>query len=179
MRKKIELKKKVRSNLIKLNSSFGLMPNPDTKEMDIVDEKTLSLVMSLPKGQELLAKCLEKGVLPHPSAVAIFPYALSEIVLKPGSFHLNDPSVQKETRLLQSLLALVNLRQPSLTPDALIISLDKVVSGKSSAPLRERLSAHLRAEVMHALMTRGSQVCGSNKNWAAKEASFIQALSST
>ena len=175
---KAELKKKVRSNLIKLNASFGLVPNPVSKEMDIVNEKTLSLSLSLPKGKELLARCLEKGILPHPSAVAIFPFALSEIMSKPGSFDLNDPSTLKEARLLRSLLVLININQPSLSADTFITSVEKVVSMQSTISLRERLAARLRAEVMHALMARGSQVCGNNEVWATKEASFIQALSS-
>ena len=171
-------KKQIRNNLIKLTASFGLMPNVSTDGMNEINEETLSLILSLPKGKELLAKSLEKGIVPHPSATKIFPYAFSIIVGNPGCTDINDAAAQKETRLLQAFMALINLRQPSLSQDVFLSTLEKVISINSNVPLRELLNAPLRAEVMHALMTRGGEVCAGDQSWISAEASFLRALSS-
>eukprot|EP00815_Leptocylindrus_aporus_P009462 CAMPEP_0116075852 /NCGR_PEP_ID=MMETSP0322-20121206/16881_1 /TAXON_ID=163516 /ORGANISM="Leptocylindrus danicus var. apora, Strain B651" /LENGTH=660 /DNA_ID=CAMNT_0003565989 /DNA_START=58 /DNA_END=2037 /DNA_ORIENTATION=+ len=162
------IRKDIRSNLIKLNACFGI----GSSMSGVVDQEVLSCTLSLPKGKELLAKAMEKGILPHPSAMAILPFALAMILSKPCSLDANDSAVQKEIRLLRSFLMLINLPNPSIQPDILVSCLEEVVSIQSNTSIRELLNARQRLEVMHAVLTRGSQLCANNENFQKQESMF-------
>jgi len=168
------IQKDIRSNLTKLNACFGI----GSSMSGVVDQEVLSCTLSLPKGKELLAKAMEKGVLPHPSAMAILPFALATILSKPCPFDANDSAVQKEIRLLRSFLMLINLPNPSIQPEILVSCLEEVVSIQSNTSIRDLLNARQRLEVMHAVLTRGSQLCANNENFQKQESMFVSILSS-
>jgi len=161
----------VQHALSKLHSCFGVEVTPNTKDVRLKHDTTLSLTLSLPKGQELLAKSMEKGILPHQSAQVILPYACAAVLSqerKQGS------SYQKEDRLLSSFLSIINLRNPSVRSEIFVSCLHKILSVNK---IREVLTIRPRAEVVHAILSRGSEVCGSLKEWKELEAEFVRLLS--
>lgn len=161
----------VQQTLSTLQSCFGVEVIPNTKDVELTDEVALSLTLSLPKGQELLAKSMEKGILPHRSAQLILPLAFSALLSQKRK---QESSHQKEDRLLSSFLSIIKLRNPFVRSEILVSCLQKILSVNN---IREVLAIRPRAEVVHAILTRGSEVCGSSKEWKDLETNFMRLLS--
>ena len=138
----------------------------------------------------LLSRILDEGVLPHSSACRILPGALGVILSSSASAGGAPP--RGEDRLVRSLTGLVRTVQPSLAPEDPIDCLSEFLSvhaastggdlGKSADATRSMLGGQRsRMELLHAILSRGSELCCPGTEhataWKAKEAEFMSILS--
>lgn len=68
-----------------------------------LNEFVLKAVLTHPKGCQLLARAIETGILPHPSAILVLPVALAFTFNAPRPAHLTATAAAKEDRLLTAL----------------------------------------------------------------------------
>ena len=110
--------REVARNIEVLEETFGvttLEPLEGSEESPppSIDPSSLSTVLALPKGLQLLARCVETGMLPHPSACLVLPAALSNLLSAPRP--ANRPQNAKEDRLLLALQNnLISVSDPPL-----------------------------------------------------------------
>ena len=81
-----------------------------------VDLSTLSSALSLPKGMHLLSRCLATGILPHPAALLLLPFALSIVLAEPRGDKTPQSVVEAEERLLRVFdEGLIKIDRPAIT----------------------------------------------------------------
>jgi hypothetical protein len=103
--------------------------------------------LSMPKGRVLCACAIEEGILPHSSACALLPTALSCILLSPSSDDGED-------RLIHALTELILLTKPTISQPIFCRSLDVPI-----LLARDNMSAiassHMRMNLLHAVLSMG------------------------
>ena len=175
-----------KDNIAMLHSSFGVTEEGDDGHSAVVDVSVLRASLMLPKGQELLARSMEGGCLPHSSACVLLPHIICILfrAVRPAS--IGEVSIAKEERLCSSLTSLLFLRNPSVNKENLIQGLEGIihVSVEAKTSLKKLLGYKARAEVMHAVLARGGEMFKSDASeedkarWLEKEAEFSNLLSS-
>ena len=190
--RRAELTSEVEDNVNYMHSSLGMkVAKVNGGERTIeVDKGALARTLGLPKGRMLLSRILDEGVLPHSSACRILPGALGVILSSSASVGGAPP--RGEDRLVRSLTGLVRTVQPSLAPEDPIDCLSEFLSvhaastggdlGKSADATRSMLGGQRsRMELLHAILSRGSELCCPGTEhataWKAKEAEFMSILS--
>ena len=177
-----ELLQDVEENVNKLHSAFGVLKK-DSDEIDI-DANVLSRTLSLPKGRMLLSRVIDEGILPHPSACHLLSFAIRAIFEAASTSDLTAAPPAGEDRLLRSLTGLVRTVQPSVDIDNLLACLTSVIESKALMKEKNRDMKSVLAgkrtlmELLHAIFTRGGEVCvGEHESdWKAKESSFLLIL---
>jgi hypothetical protein len=188
----------VKRRIDDLHATFGVTKHDDgvaeesSKDSGIaVDVNILRATLLLPKGQELLSRCMEGGCLPHPSACALLPYVLPALFRSPRSSNIAESAVAKEERLCRSLSSLVILPNPQVPTEALLQSLDALIgmatTSHGTISLKQVLGYKARAGVIQAVLAQGGGMHKTNggndgedtNSWETKEAEFLRLLSET
>jgi len=134
----------------------------DEPEMKVtVDNEALKALLMLPKGQELLARSIESGLLPHSSATLILPRILKILLVKKRPSDISKVNIEKEERMLKSFSnGLIKIAQPQIKLNTLKLCLKMVLEAEreEGVELKDVLSAKARAEVMLACVSRGGEL---------------------
>lgn len=182
-----DLLQDVEENVSKLNIAFGVVRNDESGEIEKIDIKVLSRSLSLPKGRMLLSRVVDEGILPHPSACHLLPFAIKVIFESASNADLTAAPPAGEDRLLRSLTGLVRTVQPSVDSGNLLSCLTSVIDTKILLSEKNKnMKTVLEGkrtlmELLHAIFTRGGEVCvdHTNTEWKAKESAFLSTLTSS
>ncbi len=182
-----ELLQDVEENVSKLNTAFGVVKNDESGEIEKIDIKVLSRSLSLPKGRMLLSRVVDEGILPHPSACHLLPFAIKVIFESASNADLTAAPPAGEDRLLRSLTGLVRTVKPSVDAQNLLSCLTSVIDTRSLLSEKNKnMKTILEGkrtlmELLHAIFTRGGEVCvdHTNTEWKAKESKFLSTLTSS
>ena len=171
----------VKANVDLLHSSLGVVVkvNPrDGKTIDVNDGR-LAITLSMPKGRVLCARAIEEGILPHSSACALLPMALSCILSSPSC-------VDGEDRLIHALTGLILLTNPCVDPAIFCRCLDVPISLKGDGRngiMSAIACSRMRMNLLHAILSRGKDVCGADsrasEDWSQREEIFRGILEET
>lgn len=194
-------------------------PEDEEKELQVIDTYVnLSVLLTLPKGRDLLSRCLEyqRAPMGHPNnytdlsvlmnfesvvtqKYVITPMQLLEILPALFANLFAHPAGVKfgEDRLLYVIISYIIAIVDDFSQDnpvmvdignKLIASLKTVMQLSKSQTqsantntLKKMLESRARAEVMHALVTKGTEICEHSEalgnEWKIVEEEFINMLS--
>jgi hypothetical protein len=135
-------------------------------------------MLSLPKGMQLLARCVETGILPHHSATLILPIALAFILKSPRPANSVAGAVEKEDRLLSALSkGLIEIESPSISPEVAKKCLSDVFAEhEDKNELKASLADRTRLAALHACISRGTALCEGDAEWSALEEKLVEML---
>jgi hypothetical protein len=143
----------VKTNVNLLHMSLGVAVQINSrkgKTTKIGDGRAAS-TLSMPKGRVLCACAIEEGILPHSSACALLPTALSCILSSPSSDNGED-------RLIHALTKLILLTKPTIDPPMFCHSLDVPIS-LARDNMSAIASSHMRMNLLHTILSMGKDVC--------------------
>jgi hypothetical protein len=156
----------VKTNVNLLHMSLGVAVQINSrkgKTTKIGDGRAAS-TLSMPKGRVLCACAIEEGILPHSSACALLPTALSCILSSPSSDDGED-------RLIHALTELILLTKPTIDPPIFCRSLDVPIS-LARDNMSAIASSHMRMNLLHAVLSMGKDVCAgscASEDWFQRE----------
>ncbi len=159
----------VKTNVDLLHMSLGVAVQINSRKVKTtkIGNGRAASTLSMPKGRVLCACAIEEGILPHSSASALLPAALSCILSLPSSDDGED-------RLIHALTELILLTKPTIDPPILCRSLDVPIS-----LVRDNMSAiassHMRMNLLHAVLSMGKDVCAgscASEDWFQREDIF-------
>ena len=166
----------VKANVDLLHLSLGVSVQINSREGKTieVDDVGLARTLSMPKGRALCTRAIEDGILPHSSACAILPMALTCILSSPSS-------ADGEDRLVHALTGLILLTNPSVDPRIFCRCLDVPIS--LAKDKRYDMSAidssRMRMNLLHAILSMGKDVCAgssASEDWSEREDIFYGIL---
>lgn len=178
----------------------------------------LGVLMTLPKGRDLVARCLEykraptghpqnfitvqtvvENKMKHATSIILTPLQLLEMLPHLFTYLFVHPAGAKkgEDRLLYVCISYiiaimddfpnVNAAFLETISRPFIASVEAVMKVAQTTPvhtqnLKKMLGSRARAEVMHALLTKGGEICGSDSSplsneWKRQEEEFLNMLS--
>ncbi|GMH66810.1 hypothetical protein TrLO_g12756 [Triparma laevis f. longispina] len=176
-----QLMNAVQSNIKALEESFGCntveSASPETEDVKTLDAEVLASVLRLPKGQALLARCIETGMLPHSAACCVLPHALSMVISSARG--TNSQQTGKEDRLLLAFQQnLISVLEPPLPGSTFKACVSEICSWKGQkGSLRQSIKgAKSRAQVLHTLMKRAGEMCAEDEEFKSLEETFVGML---
>ena len=123
-----------------------------------LNEFVLKAVLTHPKGFQLLARAIETGILPHPSAILVLPVALAFTFNAPRPAHLTATAAAKEDRLLTALSkGLITIINPVISDECAKACLRGVMGshmGGGKITLKASSGVRSRAELMNTVIVR-------------------------
>jgi len=176
-----QLMNAVQANIKALEESFGCSTtessSPEIEDTKALDSEVLASVLRLPKGQALLARCIETGMLPHSAACCVLPHALSLVISSARG--TNSQQTGKEDRLLLAFQQnLISVKEPPLPPSTFKSCVSQICSShEEKGGLRKSIKgAKSRAQVLHTLMKRAGEVCAGDEEFKSLEEIFVSML---